>query len=103
LKDGESYSILGHWLRIKQRFDGVRSYNDSLYIPVRLRTGVDKAGVIDGAVASCYGMTPCQPLIRSSTPMCPERRGSVASSPRVGRRDDERSKGASTTSHAAIR
>lgn len=53
--------------------------------------------------ASCYGMTPCQPLIRSSTPVASERRDPSAISPGVGRRDDERSKGASTTSHAAIR
>ena len=42
-------------------------------------------------------------LMRSSTPVAPERRAPSAISPRVGRRNDERSKGASTTSHAAIR
>ena len=56
LTSSESFSIFGHWLRIKQRFDGVRSYNDSLYIPVRLRTGVDEAGVIDDAVDRMRGI-----------------------------------------------
>ena len=46
---------------------------------------------------------PLSTLIRSSTPVAPERRAPSAISPRVGRRDDERSKVASTTSHAAIR
>ncbi len=54
LRDSKSYSILGHWLRIKQRLDGVRSYNDSLYIPVRLRTGVDQARVIEDAVVRMH-------------------------------------------------
>ena len=51
----------------------------------------------------CYGMTPCQHCKRSSTPVALERRAPSAISPGAGRRDDERSKGASTTSHAAIR
>ena len=51
----------------------------------------------------CYGMTLCQPLIRSSTPVASELRDPSAISPGVGRRDDERSEVASTTSHAAIR
>ena len=46
---------------------------------------------------------PLSTLMRSSTPVAPERRAPSAISPRVGRRNDERSKGASTTSHAAIR
>ena len=46
---------------------------------------------------------PLSTLMRSSTPVSPERRAPSAISPRVGRRNDERSKGASTTSHAAIR
>ena len=52
---------------------------------------------------ACYGMTPCQhSCVRQH--LCPlERRAPSAISPRVGRRNDERSKGASTTSHAAIR
>ena len=50
LAGSESFSTLGNWLRIKQRFDGVRSYGDLLYIPVRLKTGVDEAAVIDDAV-----------------------------------------------------
>ena len=51
------------------------------------------------ATTSCYGMTSCQ---HSRVRQLPERRIPSAS-PRVGRRDDERSKVASTTSHAAIR
>ena len=50
LAGSESFSTLGNWLRIKQCFDGVRSYGDLLYIPVRLKTGVDEAAVIDDAV-----------------------------------------------------
>ena len=50
LTSSKSFDVLRHWLRIKQRFDGVRSYSDSLYIPVRLRTGVDEDSVIDDAV-----------------------------------------------------
>ena len=50
LTGSESFSTLGNWLRIKQRFDGVRSYGDGLYVPVRLKTGVDEAAVIDDAV-----------------------------------------------------
>ena len=50
LRSSGSFSTLGHWGRIKRRIDGVRSYNDWLYIPVRLRTGVDGDRVIDDAV-----------------------------------------------------
>ena len=50
LTGSESFSTLGNWLRIKQRFDGVRSYGDLLYVPVRLKTGIDEAAVIDDAV-----------------------------------------------------
>ena len=57
LTGSESYSLLGHWRRIKQRFDGVRSYGDSMYIPVPLRTGVDSSGVVDHAVARMHGIT----------------------------------------------
>ena len=56
LTGSESFSTLGNWLRIKQRFDGVRSYGDWLYIPVRLKTGVDETGVIDDAVARMRGI-----------------------------------------------
>ena len=56
LTGSESFSTLGHWLRIKQRFDGVRSYGDWLYIPVRLKTGVDEATVIDDAVDRMRGI-----------------------------------------------
>ena len=51
-----SFSTLGNWLRIKQRFDGVRSYGDLLYVPVRLKTGVDEAAVIDDAVDRMRGI-----------------------------------------------
>ena len=56
LTGSESFSTLGNWLRIKQRFDGVRSYRDWLYIPVRLKTGVDEAAVIDDAVDRMRGI-----------------------------------------------
>jgi hypothetical protein len=56
LKGSESFSTLGNWLRIKQRFDGVRSYGDLLYVPVRLKTGVDEAAVIDDAVDRMRGI-----------------------------------------------
>ena len=52
----ETFNVLGHWRRIKQRFDGVRSYSDSLYIPIRLRTGVDQEGVVDDAVSRMRGI-----------------------------------------------
>lgn len=56
LTGSEAFSTLGHWLRIKQRFDGVRSYGDWLFIPVRLKTGVDEAAVIDDAVDRMRGI-----------------------------------------------
>jgi hypothetical protein len=56
LTSSKTFNVLGHWRRIKQHFDGVRSYSDSLYIPIRLRTGVDRAGVIDDAVARMHGI-----------------------------------------------
>ena len=49
LRSSDSFNTLGHWGRIKRRVDGVRSYSDALYIPIRLRTGVDKKGVVDDA------------------------------------------------------
>ena len=56
LTGSESFSTLGNWLRIKQRFDGVRSYGDGLYIPVRLKTSVDEAAVINDAVDRIRGI-----------------------------------------------
>ena len=56
-----------------------------------------------GSVPWLLWNDPLSTLMRSSTPVAPERRAPSAISPRVGRRDDERSKVASTTSHAAIR
>ena len=47
--------------------------------------------------ASCYGMTSCQHSCVRQHLWPPERRIPSAISPRVGRRDDERSKVASTT------
>ena len=56
LTGSEFFSTLGNWLRIKQRFDGVRSYGDLLYIPVRLKTGVDEAAVVADAVDRMRGI-----------------------------------------------
>ncbi|MCY4078037.1 MAG: hypothetical protein OXH04_21705 [Acidobacteria bacterium] len=56
LRTSDSFSTLGHWARIKRRIDGVRSYSDALYIPVRLRTGVDEKGVVDDAVRRMRGI-----------------------------------------------
>ena len=56
LRSSDSFSILGHWMRIKQRLDGVLSYRDSLCIPVRLRTGVAEAAVVDDAVKRMHGI-----------------------------------------------
>ena len=56
LTGSESFSTLGNWLRIKQRFDGVRSHGDLLYVPVRLKTGVDEGAVIDDAVDRMHGI-----------------------------------------------
>ena len=56
LRSSPSFSTLGHWGRIKRQIDGVRSYSDWLYIPVRLRTGVDRDRVIDDAVDSMRGI-----------------------------------------------
>lgn len=50
LASSDTYRTTGHWQRIKDRLDGVRSYGDALYIPVRLKTGVEEAQVIDDAV-----------------------------------------------------
>ncbi len=74
--------------------------------PVTIQVPLPVLGVVNGvreAFHGCYGMTPCQhSCVRQH--LCPlERRAPSAISPRVGRRNDERSKGASTTSHAAIR
>lgn len=56
LRSSNSFNTLGHWMRIKQRFDGVLSYGDSLYIPVRLRTGVAVATVVDDSVKRMHGI-----------------------------------------------
>ena len=56
LTSSETFNVLGHWRRIKQRFDGVHSYSDSLYIPIRLRTGVDQESVVDDAVGRMRGI-----------------------------------------------
>lgn len=76
LKSSESYSTLGHWLRIQQRFDGVRSHEDSLYIPVRLKTGVDERAVIDDAVDKMRGVADVLRDVCQNRP--PSRREPVA-------------------------
>jgi hypothetical protein len=61
LKSSPAYSIEKDWLRIMKRIEDVRSYQDSLYIPIRLKTGVAEADVIANAVeqmrriAAAYG------------------------------------------------
>ena len=50
LKSSPAYSIEKDWLRIMKRIEDVRSYQDSLYIPIRLKTGVAEADVIANAV-----------------------------------------------------
>ena len=50
LKGSDTYSIERDWLRIRRRLKDVRSYDDSLYIPVRLKTGVAESYVIADAV-----------------------------------------------------
>ena len=56
LTSSKTFNVLGHWRRIKQHFDGVRSYSDSLYIPIRLRTVVDEEGIVDDAVGRMHGI-----------------------------------------------
>ena len=56
LRSSNSFNTLGHWMKIKQHFDGVLSYSDSLYIPVRLRTGVAVPTVVDDAVRRMRGI-----------------------------------------------
>ena len=51
LQSSDSFNVHGQWRRIKRLLDGVRSSGDSLYIPIRLRTRVEEARVIDGALA----------------------------------------------------
>ncbi len=50
LKSSPTYSIEKDWRRIMSRIDDVRSYEDSLYIPIRLKTGVAEAEVVENAV-----------------------------------------------------
>ena len=50
LKSSPAYSIEKDWQRIMSRIKDVRSYEDSLYIPIRLKTGVAEADVIEDAV-----------------------------------------------------
>ena len=51
LKSSPDYSIEKDWQRLLNRIEDVRAYEDSLYIPIRLRTGVAEADVIANAVA----------------------------------------------------
>lgn len=50
LTSSDAFSTAAGWQRVKGRLDDVRSYDDSLYIPIRLKTGVEEADVIDDAV-----------------------------------------------------
>ena len=50
LKGSHNWGIEGHWGRIMSRVDDVRPYEDSLYIPIRLKAGVSEADVIANAV-----------------------------------------------------
>ena len=50
LTSSATYKTAGDWQRIKNCLDGVRSYDDSLYIPIRLKTGAEETRVIDDAV-----------------------------------------------------
>ena len=50
LKGSHNWGIEGHWGRIMSRVDDVRPYEDSLYIPIRLKVGVPEADVIANAV-----------------------------------------------------
>ena len=50
LKSSDTFTIERYWLEIMRRLENVRSYGDSLYIPIRLKTGVQEADVIASAV-----------------------------------------------------
>ena len=50
LKSSPAYSIEKDWLRIMSRIEDVRPYEDALYIPIRLKTGVAAADVMENAV-----------------------------------------------------
>ena len=50
LKSSPAYSIEKDWLGIKRHIEDARPYEDSLYIPIRLKTGVAEADVIANAV-----------------------------------------------------
>ena len=51
LTSSDSYRSDGDWQRIKSSLDDVWSYGDSLYIPIRLPTGVEESHIVDDAVA----------------------------------------------------
>ena len=76
LRSSDSFSVHGHWGRIKRRLNGVRSHNDSLYIPVRLRTGVDEGAVIDDAVQRMCGIADVLVEVCQNEP--PPQRAAVA-------------------------
>ena len=50
LKSSATHSIEKHWQRIMSRIEDVRAYEDSLYIPIRLKTGVAENHVKENAV-----------------------------------------------------
>ena len=56
LKGSRAWGIEGHWGRIMSRLEDVRSYEDSLYIPIRLKTDVPEADVIANAVEQMRGI-----------------------------------------------
>ena len=76
LRSSDSFGLTGHWGGIKQRIPGVRSYNDTLYIPVRLRTGVDERTVIEDAVERMRGIADRLLEVRQNGP--PSSRAPVA-------------------------
>ena len=83
LRDSESFRTLGHWGRIKRRIDGVRSYSDSLYIPVRLRTGVDESVVIEDAIERMCGIA--KELLEVSRNRPPSRQAPVSRGSLLGK------------------
>ena len=50
LERAATYSIEGDWQVIRRELKDVRSYGDSLYIPIRLKAGVEEPDVVADAV-----------------------------------------------------
>ena len=53
----EHYGVAGHFETILELFDDVQLYEDtmSLYIPIRLKTGVERDRVVEEATATNEG------------------------------------------------